>query len=540
MQTPSLILGKNPQSCWLNGAALRRSPVALRLPAILTVVAGLATANGQSVNPNLLATAGDSGTNLFTASTHPVVDRDVPVITLPPADLGPAVLGKAEESMSEQATKPQMSPVYHGRLVTRYDTVKFVVDSMVRDWTMTMEPSTVRGYNSAPAAWLNARIGHDSLVRQYVAAALATPGLTATDRAWVLRTTIEALLMPSPAPTPAHVALARELIAHMRLLPSRTVALELFIALSNLMQAESRIGNVGAAVHSGLEAYALVAAANYETRRAMFIREDTFLRLAMLLSFQPAGQKTLDSLIATLKPLLTIPPAEAAQDSLLHHLTPGMVQAFDHAVTIAMRFGRPAVPFVATHWVNQQVPGTLSSEAPNARIKSLDDGVSRLILFGFLGCASCAEIMKRFQKITATLPPGEGVESYEVTRGFWGDTLAAPDVEAEHLRRFFVEGLHYTFPIAIWAGPLKATPDGFTCPKRSPTLQEYSLAAGGRILLIDGHGILRWEATLGSTSDIVDPRSEIRQILDQVHAISSTTTTPATIPAAPSAPRPTS
>jgi hypothetical protein len=157
------------------------------------------------------------------------------------------------------------------------------------------------------------------------------------------------------------------------------------------------------------------------------------------------------------------------------------------------RIGNPAPALIATHWFNMAQPPTVSAEAPQARELKQDDGIIRVLGFGFFACPYCQIAMGEWQKFQHELPLGVQCLFYDRGVGSWGPDLVEPDVEAEHYRHYYVDRKHYTYPIAIWAGPKEKNEEGGMTPKYSPTMGQYRILGGPWLMVVDGHGILRYK-----------------------------------------------
>jgi hypothetical protein len=270
----------------------------------------------------------------------------------------------------------------------------------------------------------------------------------------------------------------------------------LFAAYMSAMGVYTEIGAVDTAIQYGFRAFALPATINdYAIRFDIGANTGALGDLALLLSGDGVHYRhTLDSLIAVLRPYVAAPiPAAKAKVPSYPEYVARTRQLYEAGLEELRRIGNPAPALIATHWFNQPRPATVSSEAPQARELKQDDGIIRVLGFGFFACPYCQMAMGEWEKFQHELPPGVQCLFYDRGVGSWGPDLVEPDVEAEHYRHYYVERKHYTYPIAIWAGPKEKNEEGGITPKYSPTMGKYGIWGGPWIMVVDGHGILRYK-----------------------------------------------
>jgi len=428
-------------------------------------------------------------------------------------------------------------PVVEGRLVVRHDSIVTVMDSMVRRWSTALAqggaPHRIELFSTAA---LYARTGQDAEAQQCIAQWLATPGLSDQDRAWILGKSIElflGLLSPrypkDPLPSQAHLAIAHQYLIQLEALPRTASAFSLFGIYRQTMELYLYFGLVDTTIAYGMRAFALPAqVTDYHQRFAMATEGGAVMTLALALSAYPERyHHTMDSVITLLRgyAMAPIPPAYGQYPWNVRYVTERRKQ-LEGTMTLVQTLGRPAPTLVATHWFNQAVPPTTSDATPGARIKPLNDGIVRLIGFGYFGCVGCQMVMKDWERFQHALPPGAAVLFYDRSEGFWGGDLIEPAEEAEHLRHFYVERKHYTFPIALWAGPKVANDEGGRVPLFSPTMGEYGFYGGPHFVIVDGNGILRYRGNSWSEPELLRVLIQLTREHRHGSAVSAASTAP--------------
>jgi len=394
-------------------------------------------------------------------------------------------------------------PIVNGHVVLQRDSVKTVVDSMTRAWIAALAhrgaPHRIELLSSAELHW---HVGQDAEAQQCFATWLATPGLSDTAKAWILGKAIELFLglrsaqnPEDPPPPPARLTIVRHYLTQLAALPRAVSAGRLFVSYQETMGVYMKFGMVDSALAYGLRAYTLPAQTeSYYTRLGMVTNVQALLTFALALSAYPERyQHTMDSVITMLHGYAMVPtPPDFAKYPWNVRFVKASQNNLDVAIKLVQTLGRPAPTLIATHWFNQPTPTAPSDAAPGARIKPLNDGVVRIIGFGYFGCMGCQLLMKEWERFQHKLPAGAQLLFYERSSGFWGGDLVEPDEEATHLRHYYVERKHYTYPIVVWAGAKEANDEGGRTPKFSPTMQAYGFYGGPHVVVVDGNGILRY------------------------------------------------
>jgi len=422
------------------------------------------------------------------------LEHDLP---LPAANMTAAgYVALLEQFAGSDTFSHGLHPVINHHLILGRDSVTVVVDSMARAWvsalTRTGTPAPRERLNIAA---LQVYLKRDAEAEANIAAWLATPGVTRADTALAWRTAVQFFLTTyyGARQSPARMDLSRRYLARLETMPLAVGGGDLVAARLTMMDAFINLGQADSAVSIGLRAYATVPhLPTFEQRAAISSGGDVLFRLCQAIVGRPNGLARVDSLLNALRQNLVVPPALAAQDTALVRFSQMMQGPFAETETRVRMIGHPSPAIVATHWFNQTPPTTTSSAAPNARELTLNDGTIRIIGFGWFGCPACAATMAKLQDDQRLLPKGVKLMYYEWTLGNWGSDLVEPEEEVGHIKHYWIERKHYTFPITIWAGPKDSTPGGGLLPRESPTRAALHITAGPTFLVIDGHGIIRF------------------------------------------------
>jgi len=442
-----------------------------------------------------------------------------------------------------------MRPYLGGHFTVRYDSVLRVTDSLTHAWLRALDGTAIAPRSRFYMAALHIQVDQDAEAERDIALWLASPEVTIQDtvRAWFyainLFTGRDGFPGKMPSPTPAQVRIARTYLTRLEALPFTATHQTLFAARMNMMEAYIAHGPVDSAIPAGLRAYDLLSRLPTWEERALAASSGHIINLARAMAALPDGAQRINALVTRLKQELVVPPALLAKDPTLQQRARGFQARMSDNEERFRYFGRPMPPLVATHWFNQPTPATPTSDAPNARALRVDDGIIRIIGFGYFGCPACMIAMGRVQHDQTLLPKGVQVLYYDYALGSWGGELVEPDVEAEHLRQFYLERKHYTFPIAVWAGLRDSTPAGGLLPRPSPTILALHICGGPFFLVLDGRGIVRhWQQGYqgyrggGETSieAIVNQlRRERDGAQDQNPGLTAPPSTPSSPPASP-------
>jgi len=405
----------------------------------------------------------------------------------------------------------------NGHMVMQHDSTRRLTDSLIRHWVTSVRTQPISHLQQVPMLNLEARAGDLAAVQQHVTTLLAAPHRSDEERIWILDSAIRGLMAAGGAtvgdtvPSAAAFQLARtyeKTLARMSSGAAGDLARATRVgALMMFMGRAWADHDVAQAVRDGWQAYAVLAAIPSYEVRAQMVGSPTqvlpqvrpsHLDFAALLAGQPQNRAALDSLTRLLERALVLPPALAAQDPSLQQLEQDMRESLSGMMQVISMYGRPAPPLVATHWFNQAIPGALApAELAGAtgsavRLKPMNDGHIHIIVFGFYACPAGKEAAQALQRLLPTLPRSVDAQYYVTTNGSWGGELVDPDVEAEHLRRYYMEYYKLTFPVAVWAGKKIPTPDEGMLPETSPVAQALHFSICPTIVVVDGRGMVRF------------------------------------------------
>jgi len=472
-------------------------------------------AYGRAPTPSSASPRADSAQETQSFVVRDTVEYDVPV---PPANVTPAGYWALFEALAPTDTFTiHMHPVVNHHLILGRDSVKIIVDSMARAWLAALyrdgEPSDRQRLNVAA---LQIQVDRDAQAQQSIAAFLKGPHVTSRDTVTAWRTAVELFTrtLHNAKPRAERMALGRTYLARLEAMPVTTAGGDLFVARLVMMGAFIRAGLTDSAIATGLRAYAALAQhPDFEVRSSATAGSGpNLLDLTQVMVGRPNGLARVDSLLKTLHQNFIVPPALAARDTALiryGHMQEAGFAEWEGRIRL---IGRPAPPLIATHWFNQPRPSKTSSAAPNAREFPLDDGTIHIIGFGWMGCAACMSAMAKMQNDQRLLPKGVSFMYYEWTFGTWGGGFVEPDEEAEHIRHYWLERKHYTFPITVWAGPKDSTAGGGFLPRDSPTRAALDVTQGPTFFIIDGHGIIRHRQA-GYTNYQMDMEALVEKLL---------------------------
>jgi len=429
-----------------------------------------------------------------------------------------------------------MLPVVGGHLVMRRDSVVAVVDSMARTWTAGLRNEGFQPPNFERFAMATLYVHAGDLVhaRQHIEQWLAAPGLSATDRDWILSQAVNIFLdwqdAEDPAPSVERIAIARQYMVRLKATPLPSSDRDLFVfgVYRAFMTLYTGVGANDSAVVYGVRALSIPVESKDYGMRMLLAGSDALGDLAMVLAaFPERYQRVLDSVIVPLRKVVMAPVPESwAKNPTQMARVKYIRTSFERQVNGLRAIGAPAVPLIATQWFNMIPPSTLSDSAPGARLMRQDDGMVRVLGFGFFDCPYCQNAMKEWEKFQHKLPPGAACLWYERSNGYWGADAVEPGVEAEYLRHDFLDRKHYTYPIAVWAGPKERNEEGGLVPHFSPTMGQYGFLGGPHIVIVDGHGIVRWRGNWNEKQVLVVVNRLIKERQTGALVVSGASPTP--------------
>lgn len=458
-----------------------------------------------------LGTAVTDVTPLPTAQTPstlplPATSGTTTRLVMDPVRMTPPTLTVGLDILSD-SIHGHFFPVLHGHFITNSDSVDQFLRPQIQGWLAAFEkaPAQVAGVRLLDLASLYLFDQRDSAAQQCIRTWLATPNLTHHDIVWSYGVAIKLFVRGrgDSATSPARLAVAKSYLATLEAMPRDSlVDAAVFFGRWDIADAAKRAGDISDAVRMGLHAYAIVPNVSSYSERAALAASFELVGLGMMLAGQPRGRLILDSLIAVLRTAVK-PPPEVLRRPLDARFAEDCKRWLEGNVAQLDRIGKPMVPLLATHWFNQSPPSTPMDTVTHARRRPLDDGVIRLIDFGYMGCPSCIAKQKYWETAQHALPKGVEYHYYlwGGTPGYWGADPVDPDIEAEHLKQFYLTSKHFTFPFEVWCAPKAPTVEGGLVSLPSPTLQDLGIATSG-LIVVDGRGIIRYMGG-GGRGDVV-------------------------------------
>jgi len=374
----------------------------------------------------------------------------------------------------------------------QFDTV---IKERAKVWVASLPKGLVTGLQIDPMGQLYVAIGQDSIARRLFAQRLSTPKLSVDDRAFTLFAAITAFLgrsslysAPDPFIDPVHVRIAQEYLTQLDALPE--------IASRRKFDAHVLMGSAyywmgdgpNAAIHLK-RALSLVPSLVFDERLDAC---DAYRMLADVISAQPKGRETIDSVTKWLRPYYAATPEMIAADPTAKYMGERSEFIFNQAVQVTDFLGRSAPAMTGHYFWNTSKPATPSTADTSARVIPVNDGKIRVIEFGHRGCTACMLALPKLDRARKTAP--QNVDYLYVTHGddSWGGKECKTTAEcAEHYREYYVEQRKLGLPIAIWFGAREADVDGGTQQKVSPTFAAVPMNAVPMFMVTDGRGIVR-------------------------------------------------
>jgi len=363
------------------------------------------------------------------------------------------------------------------------DSQRVVRSAGAQQWLQQLQTSAVSGIQLDPYGTLQVTAGHDTLAQQTIAARLATPGLSAADRAYTDFTAVTAFAsvdVPARLPVAEHYLTALDALGPAAALPQ-------FVAHKQLAGIYYLLGRSSDMLRHGLRAVAVLPDVELVDRSAMFFDPQFYSELVGVLSGQPNAPARIATLNAALLAAATPSAAVVARDAGADGRGKRYQSSLHEMIVVGTRIGTPAQPVEGNFWVNLSAPGSVSGP----HTIPVADGTIRILEMGHYNCGQCIAALGPLQRIQDQYPRSQVLYA-TATEGSWSNRVVEPDEEVPHLVEFYTQKLKIRFPISIWKEPLAPTEDGGRLPKTSgPNFDHYPLAFKPNIYVIDGRGIIR-------------------------------------------------
>lgn len=224
--------------------------------------------------------------------------------------------------------------------------------------------------------------------------------------------------------------------------------------------------------------------------------------VAMALATEPNGRAQLDSLERRIL-TTTAPTGDNAPGRASAHdpQNVGRRQTVLAQFADIRRIGTAASPIFAHAWLN--TADSTYAEAP--REHAFNDGVIRILAFG----ERDNPLLPVLDRLYRTFAPrtNNGTRRVDVvyvteTTGAAGPDVVGPADEVTWLARYYKDRRGWTFPIAVWAGPIIAGDYGMHSPTPSTVRETYHTdRLESTCLVVDGHGIIRAYVKLRTHAD---------------------------------------
>jgi hypothetical protein len=375
------------------------------------------------------------------------------------------------------------------------------IEQRAKGWFASLQNTPVTGMQLDPMGMLAVVAGQETLARQQFAARLATSHLSVAERAYTLL--IATTAFGQSARDTSRMRIALEYLAQLDALPDEALVTK-FHGHGRIGRAYYMIGDGDAVIRHLTEAIALIPRIPFEQRLWSQSNGagEYFPVLADVLSGRPGGRAQLDTLSAVLRKAMRASPDLIAKDSVYLWKTLANVELFEGVLRMTEHVGRRAPAITANYWWNTSAPSTPSPVARGATVKTLDDGIIRVMEYGHFGCPGCLESLPKLERLRKRAPAN--VEMWYVTygEGTWGVTPCSPDVMAEHLKRYYIERKGYGMPIALFAGEPQPDPDGGRVLGESPSFAAYPIRGYPWFIITDGKGIVR-HISLGFSESVL-------------------------------------
>lgn len=343
------------------------------------------------------------------------------------------------------------------------DSVNRLVASYAARWLDRYPDAT--GIERIPVALLALDAGDDTVARRQMAAWLRTPQLSLGDRIVATMTLLHAFADPTH---PARLAVAESALVTLEEIVPNDIALQMR-GHRALVDAYYRMGASDAVQRHATRMLALALAIPAYRDRMQWLARVPLELLAQVYAGLPDGPDRIARLGATVRAATALMPKDRASLPALY-LTYG-APAQQHTMDVRVRqlslWGQPSPPILAHVWINDLRDTTLS---PTPASWTLADGMIHVLELGDATCLACLAALPDMERLARRMDPRDSVSVAFVTQtvGRWGVDTVPADVEIAHLKAYYVGEQHVTMPIAVWAGPKLATPEGGSLPAPSP------------------------------------------------------------------------
>jgi hypothetical protein len=392
---------------------------------------------------------------------------------------------------------------YH-RADVPWDSIRTVVAAEGRRWLQVARQHHIRGLHLEPSGHVGVAAGDEAYAQAQIAARLATPGLSFGDRAFVLRTGVNAF---ADAQVPERLPIAERYLAQLDALGDSAATWQ-FEAHKTLLEIYYILGRSADVVRHGTRTCQRVSAMPFAHRAMFYAFDEVYGPTVEALAAQPNARTKIEEVSRLIRATALPSPQLVAFDSAYYDLGRGYRSTAERWIAGNAKLGTSAAPLVGHYWLNQpaiqtrrtsRTTGTFGAELVNASLApkdgpipvSIADGKIRLIEVANLGCAPCVLQLYAMERFKQQYP---GIEPIMLTwtSGSAANRLIDAEEEVRALRKYFIDEAKLTYPIGIWAGKKVRNEDGGLTPLPPAYLDhDYPLFGKPMTYVVDGQGTIR-------------------------------------------------
>jgi hypothetical protein len=432
----------------------------------------------------------------------------MPRITVAPAGKSTRPITATEAAVQTSTTREnaysRAAMMRHRRDVP-VDSIRTAIATAGRQWLAIAQQRPIRGIQLDASGRVGVAAGQDAYARTQIAARLAMPGLSLGDRAFALRSAVEAF---TDVHATERLPVAETYLAQLEALGDSAAAWQ-FEAHRTLLYTYYLLGRSADVVRHGTHVVQHLSVMSFAHRVMFYFSDDDIYGPTVeALTAQPEARTKIDALDRLVRAAAMPSPQLVASDSLYSYLGRNYLAIVDGWIAGRAKLGLPAAPLQAHSWFNRSTPSahgvvqqTSTLATPLANVvhsvtgevltMPVADGKVRIVEVANTGCAPCVLELYALERLKQQYPEIEPV-MLTWTSGSVANRLVDADEEIRALRKFFVEEAKLTFPIGIWTGKKVRNEDGGLAPEVPAYFHhDYPLFGKPMSWIIDGQGIVR-------------------------------------------------